>query len=250
MQNSVHLLDFPTINKNLIDTKMSEDISKIQTIVKLWLSWRARNKIRVRQPLSNITIWFDLEDYLKDIILEELNIKTIKFDLQINNKVQKIIKPNGKILWKKFWSDFKKILDLAKSWIFDDIWDWKVKVEDFILEQWEYEIDYINKDSNFDIEVWDGMVIFIDPIITPELEKEWWARDLIRSIQDCRKEADFDISDRISLQIDWDSAWFVDMFANYIEQETLSKITKKITNPDIEKTVDISNFKIKFYLKK
>lgn len=248
MSNSVHLQDFPIFSKNLINQELSDNMSIVQTIISAWLSRRAKNKIRVRQPLNSIIIWFNLAEEFKEIVQEELNIKNIIIDESINEKVQKIVKPNGKILWKKLWKDFKTVLNLAKSWQFEEIEDWKVKVSDFILEPTEFEIDYIKTDETLDIEVNNWIVISIDWTITKELENEWFVRDLIRSIQEARKEADYNLEDRISLDIE-DKDWFTKDFIDYIQAETLSTIVK-INNPDLTKEIELWEHKIVFKLKK
>ncbi len=248
MSNSVHLQDFPVFSKNLIDQELSDNMSIVQTIISAWLSRRARNKVRVRQPLNTITIWFNLAEEFKDIVKDELNIKEIIIDESINSKVQKIVKPNGKILWKRLWKDFKNVLNLAKSGQFEEIENWKVKVSDFILEPTEFEIDYIKTDETLDIEVNNWMVISIDSTITKELENEWFVRDLIRSIQEARKEADYNLEDRISIDIE-DTDWFTKDFLEYIQAETLSTIVK-IDKPDLSKEIELWEHKITFKLKK
>ncbi len=246
--NSVHLQDFPTFDKGLIHEDLSKSMNIVQSIVTAWLARRAKKKIRVRQPLQSITIWINLNDEFKEIIKDELNIKEVKTDLSINNKVKKIAKPDWKILWKKYWKDFKTILNLAKNWEFEELEDWKIKVWNWILEKNEFEFDYINNDQNLDIEVYNWIVISIDPTITEELENEWFVRDLIRIIQESRKEAWYNLDDRIKLEI-IDENWFTNKFKDYIENETLSKI-EELKSCDLQKEIDLGKYKVTIKLKK
>lgn len=90
-----------------------------------------------------------------------------------------------------------------------------------MLEVGEFEIDYMSTDPQFDGEVADGLVLSFDATITPELELEGYARDLIRQIQDARKEADYDLADRIQLSLD-ESLGLKEQFGELICEETLS----------------------------
>lgn len=98
MTNSVHLTSFPKVETQAIDNNLSDAMDKVQTIVTLGLSRRAKKKIRVRQPLQSITIGFLLEDHFNEIIRDELNVKEIILDKSINSKVTKICKPNARLI--------------------------------------------------------------------------------------------------------------------------------------------------------
>jgi hypothetical protein len=76
-KESVHLEDFPIYDKNLIDLELNKNTDTVQKIINLGLSWRANQKIRVRQPLKSIKITENLDDYYIEIIKEELNVKEV-----------------------------------------------------------------------------------------------------------------------------------------------------------------------------
>jgi isoleucyl-tRNA synthetase len=106
-------------------------------------------------------------------------------------------------------------------------------------------------DSNYDIEAGFWMVIALDSTLTDDLIQEWMARDLVRAIQDARKEAEFNVEDRISLVISWsETESVVTHFWKYIETETLSQIHTSIDNADFEKITEISWEEITLLLKK
>lgn len=98
---SVHLTDFPTANLSLVDTKLNGDMDQVQKIINLGLSLRTRSKIRVRQPLTSLSIGMHLDDYYKNIIQEELNVKNI-LEVDSSSIAQKICKPNGRLIGPKF----------------------------------------------------------------------------------------------------------------------------------------------------
>jgi len=92
----------------------------------------------------------------------------------------------------------------------------------------------------------------LDKDITEELLLEGYARDIVRFVQESRKEADYHVADRIQLEIDGDEiiAKVVSKFKDYIEKETLSNIVDKVENPDLEKEVAFEDEKATLRLKK
>jgi isoleucyl-tRNA synthetase len=173
---------------------------------------------------------------------------------------QKICMPNGRAIWPKFGKNVKDIMKEAKSWNFEELDNWTVKIScrdvslkhlEFILEEWDFELVFKAWDSSYEIEAGFGMVIAMDPELNEELKQEWTARDLVRAIQDARKEAEFNVEDRIEISISWENlSEILTNFWKYIENETLSKITKNLENPDLEKEIELENLKINLTLKK
>ena len=249
-KESVHLEDFPIYNKNLIDLELNETTDKVQKIINLWLAWRANQKIRVRQPLQSITITQSFEKYYNEIIKEELNVKEVLV-VDGSSLAKRICKPNWRNIWPKFGKDVKFIMSEAKAGNFTELPNGNVKVWDFELEVGDFELVYESSDANAKIESGFGMVITMDDKITEELKQEWFARDIVRHIQEARKECNYNVDDRIFIKIESNElAETIANFANYIETETLSKIDNSINSPDLEKDISIEEIKIKLSLKK
>jgi len=250
-KESVHLELYPECKSDLISESLNSQMEKTQKIINLGLALRANKKIRVRQPLISLTIWEKLEPYYQEIIREELNIKEIIILSDMTQIAKKICRPNAKLIGPRFWKDVQNIIIQAKTWNFQDLWDGKLKVWEFILEKWEYEIAYEPLSwVEVDIEAGFGMVIAVDTKITEQLKLEWIARDLVRTIQDARKEAWYNVSDRIKLNISWDKIEEVlSLFREYIESETLSKISD-FWESDISKNLEIEENKFEIKLKK
>lgn len=249
-KESVHLEDFPIYNKNLIDLELNETTDKVQKIINLWLAWRANQKIRVRQPLQSITITQSFEKYYNEIIKEELNVKEVLV-VDGSSLAKRICKPNWRNIWPKFGKDVKFIMSEAKAGNFTELPNGNVKVWDFELEIGDFELVYESSDANAKIESGFGMVITMDDKITEELKQEWFARDIVRHIQEARKECNYNVDDRIFIKIEsTELAETIGNFANYIETETLSKIDNSINSPDLEKDISIEEIKIKLSLKK
>ncbi len=257
-KESVHLDLYPESNPWFILEDLNKNMEITRNIITLWLAARANAKIRVRQPLAYVKIGENLNDYYKDIIKEELNVKEIKI-FDESEMPKKICKPNGRLIGPKFGKNVKFIMQQAKSWNFEELEDWKVKVGEFILEPWEFEIvleqNKEKQNSNEALESGFGTALAIGIELTPELIEEWIARDLIRHIQEARKEANFEVDDRINISIKWKIESkkleeIINKFKDYIEKETLSQIIDNIKKPDIEKEVEIEGNKFDIKLKK
>ena len=252
-KESVHLDIFPIANNSFILSNLNTSFEKTAKLINLWLSFRSRNKLRVRQPLLSATIWEKLDQYYLDIIKEELNVKEI-IVLEDSSKIaKKVCRPNAKLIWPKFGRDVQKVIVEAKNGNFEELEAWKIKVWEFVLEVWEYEMAYEKLDENMDIESWFGMVIAMDAKLTPELIEEWYARDIVRHIQESRKEANFNVDDRIEIELKTENlelANSIEKFKNNIQAETLSTITEKLANPSYEKEIELEEYKLKISLKK
>ncbi|MCD5374976.1 isoleucine--tRNA ligase [Candidatus Gracilibacteria bacterium] len=247
-KDSVHLSDFPTADSSLINEQMAEDMALCQKVINLGLSLRTAQKIRVRQPLASISIGQSLSDYYKDIIKEELNVKDV-FEVDSSSIAQKICKPNGRLIGPKFGKNVKDIMTQAKSGNFEEIDENTVKVGEFILEGDDFEMAYITDGDSDNIESGFGMVISMNLEISAELKTEGYARDIVRHIQEARKEAGYQVDDRITLNIivtDLDA-----ILASYdIASETLSTLDSSLTSGDIEKEIELGDTTAKIILKK
>jgi len=245
---SVHLEDFPKYDSSLIDEKLNSDTDKVQKIITLGLAWRANQKIRVRQPLKSITITDTLDDYNIEIIKEELNVKEVLV-VDWNTLAKQICKPNGRAIGPKFGKDVKFIMWEAKSGNFEILDNWNAKVWDFELEATDFELVFESSEAGALIEAGFWMVIAMDNNITEDLKIEWYARDLVRQIQEARKEADYQVDDRIEVSItNIDEVLAV--FKEYIQTETLSTIIDSIGDSDINKEIEIGKIKVNLKLKK
>jgi isoleucyl-tRNA synthetase len=245
---SVHLTDFPVADRSLIDAQLNADMDLCQKIIKLGLSLRTAQKQRVRQPLASISIGEHLSDYYKDIIKEELNVKKV-IEVDSSTIAQKICKPNGRLIGPKFGKDVKNIMSAAKSGNFEEIDENTVKVWEFILEWDDFEIAYVTQGEADNIESGFGMVISMDLELTGELVVEGYARDIVRHVQEARKEAGYEVDDRISVNIivpELDA-----ILASYdIASETLSTLDTSLTAGDIEKELELGENTAKIILKK
>jgi len=266
---SVHLTDWPKVDESLLDSALHKDMSLAQQIIRIGLAWRSTQKIRVRQPLARMSIGVEMSDYFKQLVADELNVKKVVCDATINDVVMKICKPDGRKIGPKYGKDVKMIMEEAKKGNFIEHDDGSVMVNRFRLERGEFEMSYVERcmldaegwalEADDQIVVEDGLVLAFDHRVSWELELEGLARDVVRYIQDARKEADYRFEERILLmfkvegQTEADMQFLetlIDKHGEYVQAETLSTLVEKITQTDIQKVVDLGGVKVVFALKR
>jgi isoleucyl-tRNA synthetase len=211
---SIHLADFPVYNESYVDKGLEHKMESAQTISSLVLSLRAKEKIKVRQPLQKIMIPVDSVAQkeailaVADLIKNEVNIKEIQILDDASEILIKQIKPNFKTLGPKFGKDMRFVAAEIQKFNQEDInkieKDKHISIEvnekNIILDVSDVEI------SSKDIEGWlvanEGLLtVALDVTISEELRKEGVARELVNRIQNARKDTGLEVTDKIKLTI-------------------------------------------------
>ncbi len=236
---SVHHTDWPTAVPGLVDEKLIADMDLARAVVSLGHADRVAANIKVRQPLADIKVVAagkaDSLVRFSELIADELNVKAVLLAEGEAELVQYRILPFNKTLGPRFGKDFpavRKALSEADPYavaaavaagqaipIMVAGQAVELAAED-VLVQAEPRPGYqVTNDAQ------RGIVVALDTIITPELKAEGLAREVVRRIQQMRKDAGFDLSDRIHTTYRTDSvdlAGVVTQLADSIKQETLS----------------------------
>ena len=228
-KESVHLEDWPKVNKLFIHKDMNEEHAIVRRIVTLGHSIRDKSNIKVRQPLRLVQLAIPASANKKmiidhaDVIKEELNVKEIEILKDAKEYVKQVVKPNARVLGPKYGKDVQKIIRLAKEGDFEINENGTVKIGDFLLSPEEAEIGYTGREG-YDAASGAGYSIILDTRITEELKNEGYAREIVRYIQDMRKEAGYNVDDRIYIYVEAGKGMAValDSFADYIMKETLA----------------------------
>ena len=211
---SVHLANFPVFKDSFIDKSLERKMEDAQTISSLVLSLRAKEKIKVRQPLQKIMIPVESTEQkssilaVANLIKHEVNIKEIVLLEDASDILVKQIKPNFKTLGPKFGKEMKFIANAIRNFTKEDIA--KIEFNEKIAIELEGKI--INLDlsdveiSSKDIEGWlvaneGSITVALDVTISEELRKEGVARELINRIQNARKDKGLEVTDRIKLTV-------------------------------------------------
>jgi len=251
-EESVHLCDWPIINSKYLDHQLNKEIDLIKRIVRLGHSIRASKNIKVRQPLNIAEYSYSEDiDIDKDILMDELNVKELKIIKDVNQIAKEIVSPNAKILGPKYGKDVQKIIMTAKEGNFTKLDNGQIKVLDFILSKDEYETKYL-AEENLDVLSDGELVVAIDTVIDSELVLEGVVRDLIRHIQSLRKDASYNVDDRITVFLDPSLQELIGANIDYLKKEVLAVDVKfEFTEKnDIEKMIDLNNELLKIALKR
>ncbi len=241
-RESVHLECFPEFERTAVSQGLLSDMKRAKNLVALGLAARSRAKIRVRQPLSRLVIGESLDAYYLDILKEELNVKEVVVE-DMAKVARKICRPNARAIGPRLGKSVQEVIVAAKSGNFTELEGGKIQVGSHVLEPGEFEIAYEPMNtggaSELVIESGYGTVVALDTTVTDELRLEGVARDLVRVIQDSRKEAGYAVSDRIRLSLSGGAAEAVlAKHADYVAGETLAEIVSELPDADVANEAD------------
>ena len=234
---SVHLSDFPEANNDAIDLDLEVRMKIAQTISSLVLSLRKKEGIKVRQPLQKIMVpVMDKEFHqrlklVENIILSEVNVKEMEYLDHDAGVFSKKIKPNFKTLGPRYGKHMKEIAAAFSDMKIEDIETleqgntYELTIADQAIEIRPEDVEINSEDvPGWLVSSMSGLTVALDVNISEKLKEEGIARDLVNKIQNLRKEKNFEVTDKIFLQIKSDS--LIDSAINnnldYICAETLA----------------------------
>jgi len=235
---SVHLEDWPDASVFPADDALVTAMDRVREIASAGLSLRKAKNLRVRLPLARLTVvstGVDL-DAAGAILAEELNLKDVVFEPLVETSLESFgitrrLSVNARALGPRVGKQVQQVIQAAKAG------DWVstpdgVTVGDLPLLAGEYDLELQSADpSNAIAFLADGGFVILDTVTTPELEAEGLARDVIRVVQDTRKAAGLDVSDRIELVVNAADAADVASLETHIALiagETLA-VTSRVT---------------------
>ena len=232
-EESVHLCVWPTVDENAINKDLEKEMDLAYTIVKLGRSARNGANIKNRQPLSEILVsTASLPEYYGDIVINELNIKNIKFGADLSEHVNFELKPNLPVLGRAYG---KLIPGIKKEISSRNQMELAQKLKSGSSELITVDGVEIELNSESILVTMQGLEgyafagegeigVVLDTNITDELKEEGHVREVISKIQNMRKEKGFQVSDKINLYVK-DNDMLINVikkFENTIKKETLS----------------------------
>ncbi len=211
--SSVHLANFPVSKPEQLDAELEQRMALAQDLSSLILSLRKKVNIKVRQPLQKVLVPTHSDAMTADlkaveqIIISETNIKAIELLGSENDFIRKKAKANFKTLGKRLGSKMKWAADALKELSNEQIEE--VLAGNYSINDGEEMIAILPEDieiitdeiPGYEIAVSGSLTVALDVVITPELKKEGYARDLVNRIQNIRKENEFQLTDRISVKV-------------------------------------------------
>ena len=270
-KESVHLTDFPEYSEEINFEELESQMALIQNVVYMGRSARNACSIKVRQPIGNMIVKTvqprekEVVLSMKELIDEELNVKNITFTSSLDDFVDYIVKPNFPALGAKYGKlvpEIKKYLettpnnDIAKAILKSGGYEFELSDRQISLDKENVAITSKSKD-NYSVLIDGEYGVALDTCLSEDLIMEGYAREIINKVQNMRKEADFEILDKINILysvVDKDKAAAidnsVDKFTEYIKSETLAdEIFKDGAGPD-SKEWDINGIKVLIAVKR
>lgn len=256
-KESVHLEDYPEPNEALIDKKLIDEMEVVLEVVSCGRNLRKSSKMKVRQPLSRIVVVpKDGEEKRiiqdsADVIREELNVKSVDFadDYRSYCDVQlKLNLPNcGERLGNKIPLVMVELSKSEKALEFLTMGKLTISVQGEAVELARADILVeVKSKENFVGDFENGRFVFLDTELSKELVMEGTAREIVHAVQNLRKEANLEISDRIKLEISPEDE-VIEQFREYIMSETLAEAIAPVDAPEAE--AEVKQQGVKYLLK-
>jgi isoleucyl-tRNA synthetase len=242
--DSVHLTDWPAADVFPFDSELHAGMAQLRDACSTLLSLRKSQGLRVRLPLAKAVVATPdaelLADHI-DILRDELNVKEVELTTDVDRYGVQELVLNPKSLGPRLGGQTQQVIKAHKSGDWSLVGD-RAVVGGIELEPGEFDFRLVSagEDAVSTLKSSDGLVV-LDTTVTPELEREGVARDLIRLVQQERREAGLDVSDRISLTISGPQAT-VDAFATHRELvmgETLATSAQATLGNDDEVVVAV-----------
>ena len=245
-ESSVHLAEYPKCNEALINRELEARTALSQQVSSMVLALRRKVNINVRKPLSKIIIpVLDKEmaariEAVRALIMNEVNIKDVELITDTTGIITKRIKLNFKHFCQRYAPHAKAMSALIAQFSQEQIAEIEANAEttldlggtQVVVTAADFEI------TSEDMPGWlvasEGkLTVALDITITEELKREGVARELVNRIQNIRKESGFEVTDKISVEIESNdlTAPAVESFAQYIAQQTLAVDVKAVAAP-------------------
>ena len=218
---SVHLCDFPTANAAARDLELERRMSDVQAAVELGRRLRADNDLKVRQPLSALKIAGGDVKGLEELIEDELNVKKVEFVADETELCDITLKANFKTLGKKCGPKMKAVAAAIASMNGAGAWPRQVEgvevtAEDVVVTR--------RPKAGLVVASAGSIVVGLETALSPALIAEGLAREFVSHVQSMRKEADFEVSQRIAVTVETDAEMEAALKAHldYVKGEVLA----------------------------
>jgi isoleucyl-tRNA synthetase len=261
---SIHHIDFPKADPSKMDAALETRMQLAQDICSLVLSIRKKVNIKVRQPLQKILIPV-LDPAMKlaieqmeELILAEVNVKEINYITETEGVISKKLKPNFKLLGAKLGTKMKQASAVIAALSQNEISELErtgtltILVEDSPIVLLINELDIIAEDiPGWSVAVKGNLTVALDISLSEALLKEGHARELVNRVQNIRKEANFELTDKILLQIvdNQNLKESINEFSEYICREILATQIDWVSSLEEGVDIEINDQKLKILVR-
>jgi isoleucyl-tRNA synthetase len=234
-KKSIHFCDYPESNTKYIDEELEASVDLAKKIIKSVRNLRVKLKLPNKQPLKSVTIISNNENITKqlglieNLIMNEVNIKEIKIEKNVDQWIDYEFKPNFEILGPSLGKDINKIVKYLKN-ITDDekillLENKTTEVDGITINLEDININLTKKEKIDELDIVGDFCLLLDTELNDDLLMERMSRELVSYIQKERKNQGFDVTDRIKLTIVTNDKFVqstVENFKTYISNETLT----------------------------
>ena len=256
-KESVHLSDYPICDESKINAQIEDKMDLVRDLISLGRYAREEAKIKVRQPISKIILNGEYKPVISDLdelIKEELNIKEVLYENDLNKYMNFEVKPNFKVCGPIFGSNMKDFTLYLHNLTNDDISTLESNNTIVITLDKEYTIDKsmieikITSKDGYNAQMENNKFIILDTNLTDELLEEGLIREFISKVQQMRKTNDYEILDKINIYYDnnmLDKP--INNYLDYIKTETLAN---NIIKKEIQDKTIINELEVGLYIEK
>jgi isoleucyl-tRNA synthetase len=252
-KESVHLEYFPKANEELINPELEEKMDLVRDLISLGRNVREEAKIKVRQPIKEVIFdskYAKLIKEMDNLIKEELNVKEVTYEEDINKYMNIEYRPNYKEVGKIFGSNMKDFANYLANISSEDIDKLNNNSLTINLNGTEYKVTTdmidtrISSKEGYDVAVDNNKFIILNTELTKDLINEGLARETISKIQQLRKSNDFEVTDRITIYYEADDDYVngISDYLDFIKNETLG--VDFIREDNIQDVFDINDYKV------
>ncbi|MGI9605306.1 MAG: isoleucine--tRNA ligase [Acidimicrobiales bacterium] len=227
-EESVHLADWPDPADFPADHDLVDGMDRVRSVVSCALRLREDNGLRVRLPLASLTVAgadsASLES-LAHLVADEVNVKSVKFSPELSSFAEFALQPNGKVLGPRLGGDVQKVFGAAKQGQWEQNEDGTIEIAGHTLACDEVDLTFRPAEGVTAAALpTNDAVVVLDTELTQELEAEGLARDIVRSVQEARKNEDLVVTDRIALTLDLppDAVEAVRAMEGYVAEQVLA----------------------------
>jgi len=227
-EESVHLGDWPELTSIPGDANLVTEMDRVRDVCSTGLSLRRTRNVRVRQPLRSLTIAGPgverLGPYL-DLVRDEVNVKEVTLSEDIEQFATFKLQVNARAVGPRLGGETKKVIAASKQGDWRSLPDGGVEVGGQTLEEGEYTL-LIEPTEGVECQPLstNDMIVVLDFELDAALESEGLARDLVRAVQQARREAGLHVSDRIRLELQLPTRWreAVEAHRDFVAEQTLA----------------------------
>ena len=234
-EESVHIAYFPEHDETLIENIVEERMDLVRDLVALGRGTREKEKIKVRQPLNSILVDGKYETLISDLvplILEELNVKKVAFESNLDTFMNFTLKPNFKVAGPVLGKDIKAFGNVLSDAVATELIaqlessesiEMAIGDETYTITKEMVDVK-INAKDGFAVAMENNVFTILDTNITEELENEGYAREVVSKVQQLRKQESFEMMDNIKIYLNADEVITkaVELYNDYITKETLA----------------------------